>query len=277
MRKSIVWLASYPKSGNTWTRIFLANYFANENKPLSINAADRFGFGDAAVGLYRKAAGGRPVDLGDKRVVLALRGRLLSAINGNGASFNFVKTHNANTQAFGAELIPPQLTHAAVYILRNPLDVALSVARHFGTSHEQAVASMGRSDHVIGSTDKQVTQYLGSWSDHVSSWSGERRFPVAVLRYEDMLADPRESFRSMLHQVGLPVDEGRLDKAVRYSSFEEVSQQEAQGGFKESSERSERFFASGRSGQWETELAPELAKTVRRQHRKVMKKHGYLE
>ncbi|MEQ8877035.1 MAG: sulfotransferase domain-containing protein [Phycisphaerales bacterium] len=275
MKNSIVWLASYPKSGNTWTRIFLANYFANEDRPLSINAADRFGFADAPAGLYRKI-GGPNVDLTSRRATLALRARLLNAIDGNGATVNFVKTHNANTNPFGVELIPPPATRSAVYILRNPLDVALSSARHFGTTHEQAVTDLCRSDYVIGS-ENFVPQFLGSWSDHVSSWAGETRFPVCILRYEDMLKDPATSFETMLRHAGLPIDKGRIEKAVRFSSFDELANQETTDGFKENTKNSERFFTSGKSGNWRTELAPELVKKVRKQHRKMMKKHGYLE
>ena len=276
MKKSIVWLASYPKSGNTWTRIFLANYFANEDKPLSINDADRFGFGDSLASMYRKIAGG-PIDPHNKRQILSLRPRLLNAIASNGASVNFIKTHNVDSQVFGVDLIPPQFTRTAIYIVRNPLDVSLSFARHFGMGHEEAVETMGRSDYVTDASETRVTEFRASWSDHVTSWSQERRFPVVVLRYEDMLEDPVKSFEDMLGRAGLPVDRNRIEKAVRFSSFEEVSKQEQAGGFKETSELSDRFFTSGTSGQWQTGLAPELVKKIRKQHRKVMKKHGYLE
>lgn len=275
-KKNIVWLASYPKSGNTWTRIFLANYFANEDKPLSINDADRFGFGDSVASMYRKVAGGQ-IDPANKRQVLSLRPRLLGAIASNGASFNFIKTHNVDSQVFGVDLMPPQVTRSAVYIVRNPLDVALSFARHFGTSHEEAVETMGRSDYVTGASATRVTEYRASWSDHVTSWTQEKRFPVVVLRYEDMLKEPEKCFEEMLGRAGLPIDKGRIEKAVRFSSFEEVSKQEEEGGFKETSDRSDKFFASGTSGQWQTALAPELVEKIRKQHAKMMKKHGYLE
>ena len=199
------------------------------------------------------------------------------AINGNGASFNPVKTHNANTQAFGVDLIPPQVTNTAIYILRNPLDVTLSAARHFGKTHDVMVDAMCRSDHVIGTDETMSTQYLGSWSDHVSSWAGESRFPVLVVRYEDMLADPHGCFTSMLRHVGAPIDEARLEKAVRFSSFDELSKQEDEKKFKERSKNTEKFFASGKSGQWQTDLDPDLIKKLRKTHRKLMKKYGYDE
>jgi hypothetical protein len=274
MKKSIVWLASYPKSGNTWTRIFLANYFANEINPLPINDADRFGTTDAQMQLYRRAAGG-PFDANDKRLLPVLRGRFLSGIASNGADFNFIKTHNVNGAAYGAELIPPQVTRAAVYLVRNPLDVALSFARHFGCTADDAVGRMARGDYVIKRTEQLMTQYLGSWSDHVASWTKPAPFPVIAMRYEDMLHKPKETFSTMLAALGLPLDEGRLDKAVRFSSFDELSRQERETGFKETSPHSESFFTKGQSGQWENDLAPELADRIRKDHKKMMKKFNY--
>ncbi len=276
MKKSIVWLASYPKSGNTWTRIFLANYFANQNTPLSINQADKFGFGDSGTVMYRRAAG-QDIDHENKRLTLSLRERVIAAIVGNNADFNFIKTHNVNSVAFGVDLIPTKFTRCAIYIVRNPLDVVLSYARHYGATHEIAVDRMARSDNVTKATKLQVTQYIASWSDHVSSWSAETRFPVLVVRYEDMLSDPVGSFRSMVEHTGLPIDEPRLENAVRFSSFDEVSKQEQEGGFKEASPNTDRFFTAGRTGRWMTDLEPELAKKVKKQHRKMMKKFGYLE
>lgn len=275
MKNTIVWLASYPKSGNTWLRIFLANYFANEDKPLSINEADRFGFGDSNTSMYHKIAGGR-VDPANKRQILALRPRLLAAIASNGANVNFIKTHNVDSQVFGVDLMPPQVTRAAVYIVRNPLDVCLSFSRHFAMSHEDTAKLMARSDYVTHADARQVTEYRASWSDHVMSWTQEKRFPIHIMRYEDMLLNPMESFEKMLRATGLPIDAARIEKAVRFSSFEEVSEQEKLGGFKENPEVSGRFFTHGTSGQWETDLAPRLAKTIRKEHRKMMNKYGYL-
>ena len=277
MRKSIVWLASYPKSGNTWTRIFLANYFSNQANPLPINEIDKFGFGDSGTQIYQRVAGNQAVDLTDRKVVLTLRNKLMNAINGNGASVNFVKTHNADTQVYGLDLSHPQITRSAIYFIRNPLDVVVSMSRHFGMTHAETAEWMGRSDYMLNKDGEQVRQYLGSWSDHVSSWSNEVRFPVLVVRYEDMLADPTRVFEGILRHMGAPIDPARLQKAVKFSSFDEVSKQEQETGFGEVSEFSDRFFASGTSDQWKADLAPEVVKKIRKQHRKLMKKYGYSE
>ena len=98
--KSIIWLASYPKSGNTWTRIFLANYLMNSDKPVPINQVHRFGMGDSIPRMYQMVAG-RQIDVRDYQETLKLRDKVLAGIVANKADVNFVKTHNVRAEAFG--------------------------------------------------------------------------------------------------------------------------------------------------------------------------------
>jgi hypothetical protein len=274
--KSIVWLASYPKSGNTWMRVFLANYILNRTAPMPINQVHRLGMGDSIEKAYRMVAGG-PFDIADYRRSLALRGKVLKGIVGNGADINFVKTHNGRTRAFGVELIPPHLSRSAIYILRDPRDMVLSYARQYGMTPEAAAAAIGRSDNSTAGSSGTVTQFLGSWSGHVRSWARCPHFPVLALRYEDMKADPEAAFARVLGHVGIPVDAARLARAVAFSSFDELRGQEDAEGFVERSPNTERFFHSGRSGGWRGELAPELAGRIRADHEAVMREFGYLE
>lgn len=276
MKKSIIWLASYPKSGNTWARIFLANYLANQDKPVPINQIYRFGIGDGIMSTYRTVAGG-DFDIQDHVLSLRLRQKVLRGIVANNADVNFVKTHNICASAYNVELIPDHLTRSAVYFIRNPLDVTLSFARHFGRTKKEAVKALGNSNHVTTPDASNVWQYLGSWSDHVQSWTKEKPYPVLVIRYEDMLEEPEEAFSSLLKHIGIPVEQARLEKAIRFASFEESSKQEDEGGFKEASPKTEKFFTKGKSGQWQDELDSDLIKNTKRWHRKVMKKYGYLD
>jgi len=276
MKKSIVWMASYPKSGNTWTRMFLANYIANGDKPIPINMAHRFAMGDSIAKTYYMVAGGR-FDTNDLELTLSLRHKVLRGIVANNADINLVKTHNARTVARGVTLIPEDVTRSAVYLIRNPLDMVLSYARHYGMTPEEAVYTVSHVDNANPPTPETVAQFMGSWSDHVRSWTGKSAYPVLVLRYEDLLADPHTHFAKFVEHVGLPVEPERLDRAIKFASFKELSAQEKTQGFVEKSQESERFFAKGTSDQWKTDLTPRLVKQMKRAHRKVMTQFGYLE
>ena len=275
-RRGIVWLASYPKSGNTWTRIFLANYLVNGDKPVPINQAHRFAMGDSVTKTYAMVARG-PVDARDVDQALGLRPHVLRGIVANGADVNFVKTHNYQGAVKGSSLIPQELTRSSVYIVRNPLDVVVSYARHFGRTHEQAATELSNANNWIAPTEHTVGQFLGRWDDHVKSWTAPADYPQIVLRYEDLLTDPETHFGNLLTHIGIPIDPARLKKAIEFSSFKELSEQEEQGGFEEKSQFTNAFFGKGQSAQWKSALSPELVMQIREEHGTTMEKFGYLD
>ncbi len=275
-KASIVWLASYPKSGNTWTRIFLANYLTNADKPVSINEVHRFGMGDSIAKTYNMVAAPHTPDLNDYLVTLRLRDKVLRGIIGNGADVNLVKTHNVRSKAYGTVLIPPEYTRSSVYIVRNPLDMVLSYARHYGIEPAEAVEAIGRGDNANATDGAAVWQFLGSWSEHVESWTNNSPYPSLVLRYEDMLDKPEQAFGALVRHLGAPLQEERLEKAIRFASFDEVSSQEKATGFKENPGKSETFFTSGKAGKWKEALGEDLIDKIKTDHKATMKRFGYL-
>ena len=275
-KKSLVWLASYPKSGNTWLRIFLGNYLFNRDTPMPINQVHRLGVTDSAAANYRLVGKGS-FDPADPLSALHLRGQVLNWIASGDADVNFVKTHAIRSTLFGVEMIPAGVSRSAIYILRNPLDMVISYARHFGRTLEQAAAAIGRPGTAIALNEKSVKQYIGNWSDHATSWTGPLEFPVLVLRYEDLQADPHAAFAKVLGHIGLPVDPVRLDRAIQFSSFDELRRQEDRDDFLEHGKTPERFFHTGRSGHWRGVLPAAVAEAIRRDHGAVMRAFGYLE
>lgn len=276
MKKNILWLASYPKSGNTWLRLFLCNYLFNAATPVPINEARRIGPGDASLALYKRV-GGPGLDVSDQNTVLALRNRVIAAHSANGADVNFMKTHNVNADAHGHWLIPREMSRGALYVIRNPLDVAVSYAHHYACDYSAAVASLGNDHTVITPDATVVPQYLGNWSNHVRSWERARGFPTHVIRYEDMQADPAAAFSGALTFIGAPVDATRLEKAIRFSSFDEARKQESTAGFIERPAHSKAFFRSGKVGEGRAKLPPDLIDRINADHGAVMRKYGYLD
>lgn len=272
--KSIIWLASYPKSGNTWTRAFLANYILAKDEPVPINEMRRFTFGDSMIGVYEKVHGGSIAGLSDEQI-LHVRARMFTGLSANGADMNFVKSHNINGVVHGCGLIPPHLTRLAIYILRNPLGVIPSYSRHFGMDVDQTIHAISHSLNSSKGNDNNVREYMGSWSEHVGSWAKTKKFPVHVMRYEDMLKDPQKTFGKLVRKVGLPFDKDQLDKAIEFSSFKELKRQEKTYGFIEQSDNSESFFHSGASDAWKDELTEKQISKVRELHGKTMQRFGY--
>lgn len=274
MRQSILWLASYPKSGNTWVRLFIANYVTNSSDPVPINQLYRFGTGDAQAKHYAAVSGGK-ANHADVDASLALRDRVLRGIVSNNADINLVKTHSRRAVARGVELIPPQYTRSAVYIIRNPLDMVLSYARHYAMTIEQAAEAVCHPDNAIGADANNTVQFLGSWTDHVSGWTSFAPYPVLVLRYEDMLTEPDTAFAKVVKHMGMDVDAERLERAIKHSSFDQLKQQEQASGFVERAPKDTAFFAKGQAGQWRDQLDPALVKKIRQANKRLMKQYGY--
>ncbi len=272
--KSIVWLASYPKSGNTWLRVFLANYIINSDKPVPINDVHKIGIGDSNSKAYQMVMK-KQFDPTNPQLCAKVRPAVLQGIVNNKADVNLVKTHNENGAAFGTRLVPPELTRSAIYIMRNPLDMILSYANHYNMTIDAAIEGIARKSNTLRGGGESAFQFLGTWSNHVIGWTKARKFPVLTLRYEDMLANPDEEFARVIEHLGLPIDLERLDRSVKFSEFKELQKQEDETNFVEKSDTQERFFRSGTSGQWKNELTQEQVDQIIRDHGRVMKKYGY--
>lgn len=277
---NIYWLASYPKSGNTWMRILLTNYLRDAQEPADINALDGGPIASARAA-FDDHVGIEASDLTQDEIE-RYRPFVYEQMSRQAKEPLFLKVHDAFTYTpFGYPLISKAATAGVIYLLRNPMDVAVSFAHHSAASLERMVRKMGEADYAFvdspHSLYNQLRQKLLTWSGHVTSWVDEPDLRVLVVRYEDLKADPIAGFRAVIQFCGLADDARRIEKAVRFSQFEQVQQQEAQHGFAEKMPTAKSFFRKGQVGSWREELTPELAQKLIRDHAPVMKRFGYLD
>lgn len=272
--KTIVWIASYPKSGNTWMRAFLANYLVDNDGPLPLDAIGQVSPGDSAAKRYLEVTGKTPGHIAQPEQMEA-RQEVLMRI-ARRADVNLVKTHNINGRAVGAPMIPPGVTRLGVHVVRNPLDMVLSYSDHFALDHAGAAEAIASPRNIVPPNIKTVRQFLGNWSDHTRSWADARAFPVITVRYEDMLDAPEDTFASVLQAIGAPVDPDILADAIAASSFDTLSRLESETGYGSKGVAQEKFFRVGRKDTWKTELAAEIADRIRSDHAEMMARFGYL-
>jgi hypothetical protein len=252
--RRIIWLASFPKSGNTWLRSFLANYFQPPGQSLDINSLRRFTSSDVRQDFFDRAHGG-PVRAGSIEEWLRLRPKAVQLIAASKPGHHFVKTHCQIARLQGIDLIPPEVTAAAVYIIRNPFDIAPSYARHLSLDIDGAIARMIDRTATHGNP-QGVMEIIGRWDDHVASWTGAPGLPLHVLRYEDLLANTERGFRALFSFLKVPVNDAKLRRTLRATSFEALQKQEREKGFLERPPGMEQFFTTGASGGWRAELSP---------------------
>ncbi len=272
---ALIWLASYPKSGNTWMRAFLHNLLQNPARPVPINSLDSMTLGDSQKSWYQACAD-KPLDQMTLDEILALTPRVHRRMMGAHPDSIFVKTHNFLGKIRGIPLITLDCTVGAIYILRNPLDVSISLAHHFGMTIDQAIDMLNSHEAMTPEDDLNIPQFYQSWSDHVSSWCETPGHGLHIVRYEDMLDHPRKTFKGVASFLGLNPPAERLRKAIKFSSFKVLQNQEKTGGFKEKAVNAERFFRAGRSGQWKKDLTPAQVERIVKAHGRLMEKYGYL-
>jgi hypothetical protein len=279
MDGGIIWLASYPKSGNTWLRIFLTNYLRDGDQPADLNDLDGGPIASARL-VFDEFVGVEASDLTPEEIE-RYRPGVYNQMAQNSQAPIFLKVHDAYTlNQDGLPIFPKEATRGVIYLIRNPLDVAISFAHHIGQPVSEMIPRMCREDFAFASRSSSLNEQLGqkllSWSGHVLSWVDEPGLNVHVVRYEDMLSDNRATFTAILRFIGLEVDEARLDKAMRFSSFDRLQATEEAQGFRERSPKAQAFFRQGKTGGWRQILSEDQVAALIASHRTVMHRFGYL-
>jgi hypothetical protein len=279
-QSGIVWVASYPKSGNTWIRAFLHNLVrlrTGEDGEQDINEMARFSTWDLDKKRYAKFLGFEPDNTAHRSEIAATRHAVHRQIADSIDGLLFIKTHNCLVMDRGHSTINFDVTAGAIYVVRNPLDVAISYAHHSGVTIDDAIARMAVTDAETAGSDSAVYEVHGSWSQHVWSWTRNPHRALHVVRYEDLLADTQSAFAAMARHLLLDSTRRRLIKAIEQSSFARLQAQEREKGFRERpASADQNFFREGRAGQWKDVLTPAQIDRVVRDHGEQMQRFGYL-
>ena len=278
-QSGIVWLASYPKSGNTWTRHFLHSLLKvlkGEGGTQSINDIGRFSSGEAGRWRYSNMVG-REVTKEDKDLIPDLRPKVQVRLADEAGGVAFIKTHNALLMDKGQPVINPAATAGAVYIVRNPLDVVISLSHHRGKTIDDTIDFMAFEGMRTEIGEKQVYEIWGSWTEHVHSWTRVQHPAIYVMRYEDMLAEPAKTFGGLARHLKMNPSAAELQTALDLSSFENLQAEEKEAGFRERPEAaSANFFRAGKADQWREVLTPVQIEQIVTKHRDQMERFGYL-
>jgi aryl sulfotransferase len=271
----LIWLASYPKSGNTWLRVFLANLRSESEVPAEINSLHTAQF--SARELWDRAIGWQTAELSPTEVdSLRLPVQRMLAETSPEVP---IKTHEVFADPRdGRARFCPHATRCVLYVVRDPRDIAISLAHHRGDGIEAAIAFINDSRAMLNgpTSGAHMAQLLCDWSTHVKSWADATGLNVCVLRYEDMLRDPEVAFGRAARAAGISVDTARITRAMAHSSFARLQEQEAKNGFVERAD-GRVFFRMGRAGAWRDALTARQSTAIVERHAEVMKRFGYLD
>ncbi len=277
-------LASVPKSGNTWLRIVL-DIVLRQGKEFRLSKLD-MGIQPAERAVFDEWLGVPSSDLtegelADIRAPAVAEGwRQFSGRRA--ASLRFYKIHDAYLPPPGGEHppLPKDDVDRAIYIVRDPRDVALSLASFRGVSIDEAIEFLSDPGaKLAGHPDRlapSMPQFISDWSSHAASWLDQRDFPVHLVRYEDMLATPSRTFSTLLRFLGLDIAPAALADAVELSRFEHLQAAERHTPFAERPPLAMQFFRRGSSGQWRKALDPRQCGRLAEAHGVMMRRLGYL-
>lgn len=267
----ITWIASFPRSGNTWLRALITTYINGGDS--DINSIMQTGDKQPE---YYEGIVKAPIfewSMTDQALIKpAAMMRMLEDANGN----LMLKTHDCNFDLSGVAQIPHKLTRCAIYIVRDPRDIALSFMNHYNMdTHKAAVERMLDSSFLTRYPNKGLFVPQLSWQIHAQSWMRELPYPVYTLRYEDLHSDPTRIFSDVVNFLQLDYDEALINKSIEACAFERMKKQEQTGGFREGVGQT--FFHKGKSGRWETELDDALQNKIINACKNEMQILGYLD
>ncbi len=282
-----IWLASYPKSGNTWFRMLVANLSATDG-PVDINdLPERAGIASGRGGFEFSTlldSGLLSHDEADRLRPRVYEDQAQDAESGEGpASPRFVKVHDAYVTSSAGEplLAGARGARAAIVIVRDPRAVAPSLANHRQTSIDAAIGFLGNPAAglatAVKSQPNQLRQRLLDWSGHVGSWLGQADLAVHLVRYESLEAAPVETLQAAMAFAGRAVTREAAARAVDFASFARLQAQERDKGFGEWQGRqaAARFFRRGKSQAWREELTSEQVRRIEAAQGRMMARLGY--
>lgn len=274
------WLASYPKSGNTWTRLFIGNLLNANEEPLSINALETGSI--ASSRLWVQAAFDFDINELSHDEVDRLRPYAYEWLSNQSDEFGYHKSHDAFTYLDGDKsrpMFPVAATAGALLIVRNPLDVVISFAHHSQKSIDTVIERISHSDSKLaGKTNKgqtQLRQRLLTWSEFNRSWM-QAPIEKKVIRYEDMIANPIRVFTEVAIFLRLPSDPDRVSRAVEQCRIETLQGQEKLHRFREKPITAKSFFRKGIAGDWKNTLSEKQVQTIVQAHYDLMLEMGYI-
>ena len=277
----IVWIASYPKSGNTYLRSFLSSYYYSDE--------GKFEFSQLA----------------NIRQFPNIKFSKSKMYNNEEASknwiynqnlyfkkedFNLVKTHNCLYPFNGHQFTSANETIGAIYIVRDPRNVITSMKHHYALNYEMAFKHMVNENASLLETtaDKDFSNFtfLNSWSNHYKSWKNNSIFKVLFIKYEDLEKDKEETFKKVILFINkfkkneIRLNEKKFLNSIKSTNFNNLKNKELNEGFEESvynkkTKKKVNFFNLGFNNRWQKILKSDIKNKVENKFSKEIKELRY--
>jgi len=280
----IIWIASYPKSGNTWVRSLLSSYLYTDDGIFNFDLLRKIGqFPSKPYFEYFLKDFTDIKKISDYWIAAQERIRLFNE------ETIFLKTHSALCTLENNSFTNRNNTKAAIYVVRDPRNLITSFAHHYSLNINQAFDFINNKNRMLlsneyGQGDFGIATFLGNWSEHYKSWRNLKFSPILIVKYEDLIKDTKNTFVSILNFLStlmdIKIDEKKIINTVDSCSFEKLAEKEKTEGFFESvpskgNLKKLNFFYLGKKNDWKKLLDPKIEEKIRFEFNKEMKELGY--
>ena len=266
----IIWIASYPKSGNTWVRLFLKSYYKNLNK-------------DFISHTFPKIQDLLDLSIDYRNFIEIVKNweTIQDKLNLD-KKLKFLKTHNALCTINGSKFTSKKNTIGAIYLVRDPRDVLVSYSAHLGQTYNQVLKGMidpNNGELADYKNEEWRRSIMGKWSDHYNSWKSYNYGNILTIKYEDLSKNPFKEFSKIINYLNkvdnIEVNRNLILKSIDETSFEKLKKEEEIFGFEEATNHT-KFFRKGKVGDWKNNVDKSLIYQIEKIFNKEMKELGYL-
>ena len=282
----IIWIASYPKSGNTWVRSLLSAYLYSNDGIFNFDLLKKIlQFPDKKYFKYFMEDFTDIKKISDYWIAAQER---INLFNNN--ENIFLKTHSALCTLENNAFTNKNNTGAVIYVVRDPRNVITSLAHHFSLDAEDSYTFITNKNNILtedvwGSKNFGISTVLGSWADHYKSWRNIKFAPILIIKYENLIKDTKNTFITIINFISklmeVKLNEEKILNVVNSCAFEKLVKRENADGFIESSTSKKsnkklNFFYLGKKNNWENLLDSKIEKKLRVKFSKEMKELGYI-
>lgn len=277
----IIWLPSYPKSGNTFMRSILSTYFFSQDGIFSFDKLKK---------IYQfptnKVFSDINVDISNDLDILKNYRNAQKHLDYKKNSIQFVKTHSALIKIDGEKFIDPEHTLGAIYIVRDPRNVITSFSNHYSKNLDESFKIMENEKTILPKTVSNSKTYLCSWKTHYKSWKNLNKNYLLV-KYEDLIIQPKNSILRVLKFIDsitgqeFNPDLKKLEKVIETTHFDRVKDLESKNSFHEApidkiTKKRKVFFNMGKDNKWEKILDKNLVSKINSAFKDEMTEIGYI-